>query len=43
MSVYQWEDGEVRPRKEQGTKFAVVGGLGKREALKRLELLNGRD
>ena len=41
LSVYHWESGKVRPRREQVAKLAGVRGLGKREAMKRLSLLNG--
>jgi DNA-binding transcriptional regulator YiaG len=41
LTVYQWEGGKSRPRKAQLAKLASVRGLGKREALKRLELLGG--
>jgi DNA-binding transcriptional regulator YiaG len=41
LTVYSWEGGKSRPRKAQLAKLAAVRGLGKREALKRLELLGG--
>ncbi|MFI5382052.1 MAG: helix-turn-helix transcriptional regulator, partial [Tepidisphaerales bacterium] len=41
QTIYDWELGHSRPRKEQVAKLAAVRGLGKREALKRLELLGG--
>ena len=41
LTIYQWEGGKSRPRKAQLAKLAAVRGLGKREALKRLELLDG--
>ena len=41
LTIYQWEGGKSRPRKAQLAKLAAVRGLGKREALKRLELLGG--
>ena len=41
LSVYHWEAGKVRPRREQVAKLVGVRGLGKREAMKRLSLLNG--
>jgi DNA-binding transcriptional regulator YiaG len=41
LTVYQWEGGKSRPRKAQLARLAAVRGLGKREALKRLELLGG--
>jgi DNA-binding transcriptional regulator YiaG len=40
LSIYHWEQGKTRPRKEQVTKLAALRGIGKREALKKLELLN---
>jgi DNA-binding transcriptional regulator YiaG len=43
LSVYHWESGKVRPRHEQVAKLASIRGLGKREAMKRLEMLNGRE
>jgi DNA-binding transcriptional regulator YiaG len=42
LSVYHWESGKVRPRTEQVAKLAAIRGLGKREAMTRLEMLNGR-
>lgn len=42
LSIYHWESGKVRPRREQVVKLAAVRGIGKREATKRLEMLNGR-
>ena len=36
-SVYAWESGVTTPRREQVAKIAQVRGIGKREALKRLE------
>jgi len=41
LTIYQWEGGKSRPRSAQLAKLAAVRGLGKREALKRLELLGG--
>jgi DNA-binding transcriptional regulator YiaG len=43
LTVYHWEGGKSRPRQAQLAKLAAVRGLGKREALKRLELLGGAD
>jgi len=40
-TIYMWESGDSRPRKAQVSKLAAVRGIGKREALKRLELLGG--
>ncbi|MGA2497948.1 MAG: helix-turn-helix transcriptional regulator [Tepidisphaeraceae bacterium] len=39
QTIYDWELGHSRPRKEQVAKVAGVRGIGKREAMKRLELL----
>src|SRR4051812_160950 len=41
LTVYDWEGGKARPRRAQLAKVAAVRGLGKREAMKRLELLAG--
>ena len=40
QTVYNWEQGKSRPRDEQLATLIVVRDLGKREAIKRLELLN---
>jgi DNA-binding transcriptional regulator YiaG len=42
LSVYHWESGKARPRREQVAKLVAVRGIGKREAGRRLEMLNGR-
>ena len=39
QSIYNWEIGETTPRQAQVAKLAAVRGLGKREVLRRLELL----
>lgn len=39
-TIYLWEQGEVRPRPKQLAGLVEVRGIGKREALKRLEMLN---
>jgi DNA-binding transcriptional regulator YiaG len=39
LTVYNWELGKTRPRQEQLTALVALRGIGKREALKRLELL----
>ena len=39
MTIYHWEAGKARPRQQQLAKLAAVRGLGKREAVRRLELL----
>lgn len=37
LSVYNWENGKARPRKEQVAKLAALRGISKREAVARLE------
>jgi transcriptional regulator with XRE-family HTH domain len=37
QSIYKWEQGEVRPRAAQLQALAAVRGIGKCEALARLE------
>lgn len=39
QSIYKWEDGRARPRAAQLQALAAVRGIGKREALARLEQL----
>lgn len=39
QSVYNWEQEKARPRSEQVSKLAALRGIGKREALARLEQL----
>jgi DNA-binding transcriptional regulator YiaG len=39
LTIYNWEHGRTRPREKQLAALAAVRGLGKREALRRLELL----
>lgn len=41
LTIYNWEQGKTRPRKEQLAALVAVRGIGKREALKRLEMLGG--
>ncbi len=41
QSIYMWEHGKTKPRKAQLAKLAGIRGIGKREALSRLELLEG--
>jgi DNA-binding transcriptional regulator YiaG len=41
LTVYSWEAGKSKPRKEKLAAWAEVRGLGKREAKRRLELLQG--
>ena len=40
LSIYKWEKGESTPRTSQREKLAAIRGIGKREAIKRLELLS---
>jgi DNA-binding transcriptional regulator YiaG len=37
LSVYNWEKGKARPRREQIATLAALRGLSKREAMTRLE------
>lgn len=37
LTIYNWEHGKSRPRKEQLAQLVTVRGIGKREALRRLE------
>jgi DNA-binding XRE family transcriptional regulator len=37
QSIYKWEAGEAKPRKKQLESIAAVRGIGRREALERLE------
>lgn len=39
LTVYSWEAGKFRPRKEQLAKLVAVRKMGKREANKRLEMM----
>ncbi len=40
QTIYNWEQGKSRPRAQQLEQLAVVRTLGKREALKRLDLID---
>jgi DNA-binding transcriptional regulator YiaG len=40
LTIYNWENGKSRPRKEQLASLIAVRGLGKRQAQVKLELLN---
>lgn len=42
QSIYNWEHGTTRPRKEQIARLASLRGMGKREACARLRQLTGR-
>ena len=39
LTIYNWESGKTRPRQEQLAALVAIRGIGKREAQKRLELL----
>ena len=39
LTVYNWEGGKSRPRAQQLAQWASVRGLRKREAMKRLEIV----
>ena len=39
LTIYNWEQGKNRPRPAQLAALVAVRGIGKREALQRLELL----
>ena len=41
QTIYNWEHGKSKPRDQQLASLAAVRKLGKHEALKRLELLEG--
>ena len=39
LTIYNWESGKSRPREKQIQAWAAVRGLGKREVLRRLDML----
>lgn len=41
QTIYNWERGSVRPQDQQLAALVEVRGIGKREALRRLQLLDG--
>jgi DNA-binding transcriptional regulator YiaG len=41
QTIYSWESGTSKPRATALARWATVRGIGKREALRRLELLEG--
>jgi DNA-binding transcriptional regulator YiaG len=43
LTIYNWEQGKSRPRKEQLAALVAVRGIGKREALTKLELLKAKE
>jgi DNA-binding transcriptional regulator YiaG len=38
QTIYSWEHGKSKPRQEQLAALAAVRGIGKREAIRRLEI-----
>ncbi len=40
LTIYNWEQGKTRPRKEQLAALVALRGIGKREAQAKLELLS---
>jgi DNA-binding transcriptional regulator YiaG len=40
LTIYNWEQGKTRPRKEQLAALVALRGIGKREAHAKLDLLN---
>jgi DNA-binding transcriptional regulator YiaG len=42
LTIYSWEHGHRRPRKAQLAALVAVRGIGKREALAKLELLKAK-
>ncbi len=43
LTIYNWEQGKTRPQKAQLASLAAVRGIGKREALVKLELLKAEE
>ncbi len=43
LTIYNWEHGKSRPRKEQLAALVAVRGLGKREAAAQLDLLESNE
>ena len=43
LTIYNWENGKSRPRKEQLASVIAMRGLGKRQAQAKLELLKSAD
>jgi DNA-binding transcriptional regulator YiaG len=43
LTIYNWEQGKSRPRKEQFVALIALRGIGKRQALARLEEVKGAD
>ena len=43
LTIYNWEHGKTRPRQEQLAALVAVRGIGKREALAKLELIKAKE
>ncbi len=43
LTIYNWEQGKSRPRKEQLASLIALRGIGKREAVAKLELLGAAE
>lgn len=43
LTIYNWEQGKTRPQKAQLAALVALRGIGKREALARLELLKAEE
>ena len=43
ITIYNWEQGKTRPQKAQLAALAAVRGIGKREALTKLELIKAKE
>jgi DNA-binding transcriptional regulator YiaG len=43
LTIYNWEHGKTRPRKEQLVALAAARGIGKREALAKLDLIKAEE
>ena len=43
LTIYNWEQGKSRPRKEQLASLVALRGIGKREAQTKLELLKAAE
>ena len=42
LTIYNWEHGKTKPRKEQLTALVALRGIGKREAKAKRELIKGK-
>jgi DNA-binding transcriptional regulator YiaG len=43
LTIYHWEHGKSRPRQQQFAALVAIRGIGRREALKKLELLKAAE